>query len=103
MEQNNRKAWLYLLPAFTNCFQGYFRGMARFKVTVAATLLQVTLRCVFTRILAPGWCIRGIAAACGIGWSCMMVLVITYYVFSRAGAGPADQSRGQIFANDCRK
>ncbi len=79
MDYLSLMAWLYLMPAFTNCFQGYFRGTARFKMTVVATLLQVTLRCVFTYILAPVWGIRGIAAACGIGWSAMLVLIVSYY------------------------
>ncbi len=79
MDYLSLMSWLYLLPAFTNCFQGYFRGMARFRMTVAGTLLQVTLRCIFTWILAPVWGIRGIAAACGIGWTCMLAMVIIYY------------------------
>ena len=53
--------------------------MARFRVTVAGTLLQVTLRFTFTCILAPVMGIRGIAAACGIGWSAMLTMVVIYY------------------------
>ena len=79
MDYLSLMAWLYLLPAFNNCFQGYFRGTARFRVTVLATLLQVTLRCTFTWILAPIMGIRGIAAACGIGWICMLTMVVSYY------------------------
>ena len=79
MDYLSLMAWLYLFPAFNNCFQGYFRGMARFRVTVAGTLLQVTLRFTFTCILAPVMGIRGIAAACGIGWSAMLTMVVIYY------------------------
>ena len=75
-------AWLYVLPALTNGFQGYFRGMARFRVTVLCTLIQVTLRCVFTWLLAPSLGIRGIAAACGIGWTVMLMVEIPWFFVS---------------------
>ena len=87
MDYLSLMAWMYLFPAFTNCFQGYFRGTARFRVTVLATLLQVTLRCIFTWVLAPVMGIRGIAAACGIGWGAMMALILlpVYFTLKRKG------------------
>ena len=72
-------AWLYVLPALTNCFQGFYRGTARFRVTVLGTLIQVSLRCLFTFLLAPTLGIRGIAMACGIGWTAMLMMEIPYY------------------------
>ena len=72
-------AWLYVLPALTNCFQGYYRGMAMFRVTVLGTLIQVTLRVLFTCLLAPVMSIRGIATACGIGWTAMLLMEIPWY------------------------
>ncbi len=81
-------AWLYLLPGLTNGVQGFFRGMARFRVTVLATLTQVTLRFAFTCLLTPTMGIRGIAAACGIGWTAMLLLEIPLCcrAIRRAGA-----------------
>ena len=76
-------AWLYILPALTNCFQGYYRGTARFGVTVLGTLLQVSLRFLFTCLLAPQMGIRGIAAACGIGWTAMLCMEIPLYLILR--------------------
>ena len=76
-------AWLYILPALTNCFQGFYRGVARFRVTVIGTLIQVTLRVIFTWALAPVLGIRGIAAACGIGWTAMLMMEIPYYFILR--------------------
>lgn len=79
MDYLSLMAWLYVLPALTNCFQGYYRGTARFRVTVLGTLIQVTLRFAFTCLLAPAMGIRGIAAACGIGWSVMLAVIVPYY------------------------
>ena len=46
---------------------------------VLGTLIQVTLRFAFTCLLAPAMGIRGIAAACGIGWSVMLAVIVPYY------------------------
>ena len=46
-------ALFYLLPAMTNGFQGYYRGMGNMPMTLLGTLIQTSLRVVTTCILAP--------------------------------------------------
>lgn len=74
-------AALYLLPAFTNGFQGYYRGMGQMGVTLLGTLVQISLRVAGTAILAPRIGLRGIALACGIGWTAMLCFEIPYYAW----------------------
>lgn len=72
-------ALFYLWPAMTNGFQGFYRGMGKMYTTIIGTTIQITLRTVFTYILAPGLGIVGIAYACAIGWSAMLIFEIPYY------------------------
>ena len=65
-------AALYLLPALTNGFQGFYRGMGRMQVTLLGTLVQISLRVAGTAALAPRAGLTGIAWACGIGWCAML-------------------------------
>ena len=66
-------AFFYIFPAMTNCMQGFFRGMGDMKITIVLTAIQITLRTIFTYVLAPSMGIRGIAVACTVGWSAMLV------------------------------
>lgn len=72
-------AGFYLLPGLTNAFQGFYRGMGKMYTTILGTFLQISLRVVFTRVLAPGMGLPGIAIASAIGWSCMLLFEIPYY------------------------
>lgn len=69
----------YLWPAFTNGFQGFFRGMGKMYTTICGTLIQITVRTACTYVLAPAGGIVGIAFACFIGWSAMLVFEVPYY------------------------
>ena len=69
-------AFFYIFPAFTNGVQGYFRGMGKMKITFLGTLIQTSLRVIFTWILAPRFGILGIAFACAIGWSVMLLVEV---------------------------
>ncbi len=69
-------AFFYIFPAFTNGVQGYFRGMGKMKITFLGTLIQTSLRVIFTWILAPRFGILGIAFACAIGWSAMLLVEV---------------------------
>ena len=66
-------AFFYFFPAFTNGLQGYFRGVQRMEVTLLCTTLQAGTRCLMTYLLTPRLGIRGIAFACAIGWSLMLL------------------------------
>jgi len=71
----------YLWPAFTNGFQGFFRGIGKMYTTIYGTLIQITVRTVCTYFLAPAMGIVGIAFACMIGWSAMLLFEVPYYFY----------------------
>lgn len=72
-------AVFYLFPAFTNGIQGYFRGMGNMNITLICTFIQTSLRVIFTWILTPSMGIYGVAFACAIGWSAMLLVEVPYY------------------------
>ena len=72
-------AFFYLLPAFTNGIQGFFRGMGNIQVTLLSTFIQTSLRVIFTVLLVPHLGIYGISFACAIGWTVMLLYEVPYY------------------------
>lgn len=74
-------ALFYLYPAFTNGFQGFFRGMGMMKTTLLCTFIQTSLRVAASWILAPRLGIAGIAIACAIGWSAMLLVEVPFYFY----------------------
>lgn len=74
-------AFFYIFPAFTNGFQGFYRGMGMMKMTLLGTFIQTSLRVIFTWILAPRMGIYGVAFACAIGWSVMLIVEVPYYFY----------------------
>lgn len=74
-------AFFYIFPAFTNGFQGFYRGMGMLKMTLLGTLIQTSLRVIFTWLLTPIMGIYGVAFACAAGWSVMLMVEIPYYFF----------------------
>jgi len=72
-------AFFYLLPAFTNGIQGFFRGMGNMKITLISTIIQISVRVVFVYILVPSVGITGVAFASMVGWICMLAAEIPYY------------------------
>lgn len=74
-------SFFYLWPAFTNGFQGFFRGMGKMYTTICGTVIQITVRTVCTYFLAPTMGIVGIAFACLIGWSAMLLFEVPYYFY----------------------
>ncbi len=73
-------ALFYLWPAMTNGVQGFFRGMGKMYTTMTGTFLQASIRTVFVYLLAPRIGITGIAYACAIGWSVMLLFEVPYYI-----------------------
>ena len=69
-------AFFYIWPAMTNGFQGYFRGMGRMKMTILGTTSQISIRTLFTILLAQKMGIQGIAYASMIGWSAMLLFEV---------------------------
>ncbi len=83
-------AFFYIFPAFTNGIQGFFRGMGDMKVTLISTFIQTSFRVIFTFILVPLYGIHGIAYACAIGWSLMLLFEVPYYFHSKKKLGLDD-------------
>ena len=76
-------AFFYLLPAFTNGLQGYFRGLGKMGVTLAGTFIQTSIRVVITYLTAPVIGIYGVALACAAGWSAMLLFEVPYLIYVR--------------------
>lgn len=72
-------AILYLFPAFTNGFQGFYRGMGKMYTTILGTAIQISVRTAVTYLLAPQMGIVGIAYACAAGWTLMLLFEVPYY------------------------
>lgn len=72
-------ALFYLFPAMTNGVQGFFRGMGKMYTTMTATFLQASVRTLCTFLLAPRLGITGIAYACAVGWTLMLLFEVPYY------------------------
>ena len=75
-------AFFYIFPGITNAVQGFFRGMGKMVTTIIATAIQASLRVVFTVLLAPRTGMVGVAFACVIGWSMMLLFEIPYYFYT---------------------
>lgn len=71
----------YLWPALTNGVQGFFRGMGKMYTTIAGTAIQISIRTLVTYLLAPSMGIVGIAFACAVGWTGMLLFEIPYYFY----------------------
>ena len=80
-------AVFYIFPGFTNGMQGYFRGMGQMKMTLLCTIIQISFRVLFVYLLVPEMGIRGVAIACAIGWSAMLLVQFpyAYYTGKRRG------------------
>ena len=73
-------ALFYILPALTNGFQGFYRGMGKMGTTLVGTCLQAGLRALGAAILAPRIGLPGVAWACAFGWCVMLLFEVPYYV-----------------------
>lgn len=74
-------AFFYLFPAFTNGLQGFFRGVGNMNMTLLGTAIQTGLRVIFVYLLTPYLGILGVAFACVIGWSAMLLVEVPYYFY----------------------
>ena len=72
-------AFFYLLPAFTNGVQGFFRGMGNMKITLVSTIIQISFRVLFVYALVPQIGMKGVAYASLIGWIFMLAYEVPYY------------------------
>ena len=58
--------------------QGYLRGIGAMKTSLFATLTQISFRVAATLLLVPRMGISGVALACVIGWSAMLLWTLPY-------------------------
>lgn len=79
-------AFFYVFPAFTNGIQGFFRGMGNMGITLIGTFVQTSIRVATVWLLAPVMGIQGIAWACALGWSVMLMVEIPYYFWYMRGS-----------------
>ena len=75
-------AVFYALPALTNGFQGFYRGMGKMTTTLIGTCLQAGLRAAAAAVLAPRVGLSGIAFACAFGWCVMLAFEVPYYFWT---------------------
>ncbi|MBR4500980.1 MAG: MATE family efflux transporter [Clostridia bacterium] len=68
----NLIGFCYVLPCVTNGLQGYFRGIGKMKITLLATLTQISVRVIATLLLTPVMGISGVGLACVLGWAAMI-------------------------------
>jgi MATE family, multidrug efflux pump len=71
--------FFYLLPAFTNWIQGYFRGMGKMQVTFYSTTIQMIFRVLFVYLMIPIAGFTGIAYGCLAGWIAMLLYEVPVY------------------------
>ena len=60
--------WIYTIAFVNEFLQGFFRGLGRLRLTMAASLMQIITRVTFSALLVPRYGIRGISYAVLIGW-----------------------------------
>ncbi len=75
-------ALMYILPALTNCVQGYFRGVGDLRITLVSTLLNMGARVAVCFFLTARTSL-GIASvpwACMAGWVAMTVYEAPFLV-----------------------
>lgn len=64
----------YLICAAMSAIQGFFRGVGKNKITMIATGMQITVRCILALLLVPRYGIYGVCLSVIIGW----ILMLTY-------------------------
>lgn len=63
----------YVLSGFCNIFQGLFRGIGKLRITLIATMMQISIRVSLSYILAPHLGITSVCYAIGAGWVSMII------------------------------
>ena len=61
----------YLLCSFMSAVQGFFRGAGKPRLTMAATSIQISIRCILAILLVPRFGIYGVCASVILGWVAM--------------------------------
>ena len=71
-------AGIYFFAFLGEVVQGFFRGLGRLRLTMAASISQVGLRVVLSYFLVPIWGIYGICASVASGWVLLVLIEGSY-------------------------
>ena len=72
-------ALMYVLPALTNCIQGFFRGIGDLRLTLVSTLMNMGVRVLVCFVLIRrGLGIASVPWACLAGWLAMIVYEVPW-------------------------
>ena len=63
----------YVISGFCNILQGLFRGVGKLRITLIATVMQISIRVVLAFILAPYFGVSAIGYAVAAGWIIMLI------------------------------
>lgn len=85
-------AWFYFLPGLTNGLQGFLRGARHMKMTILLSTTQISFRVLVTWLVLNKLGIAGIAYACAVGWTAMLIVGFPYY---RVAVYPRFREDGQ--------
>lgn len=76
-------SFFYFLCYIGSTFVGLFRGMGKLTVPVTATIIQITIRVIFSYLWIQMMGLKAVAIATGLGWS---AIGIYYYISYRMTA-----------------
>lgn len=63
----------YLVSAFCNTLQGFFRGLGMMRIALYATFIQIPIRIALSYTMTEYLALDAIAVAIGVGWICMTI------------------------------
>jgi putative MATE family efflux protein len=63
----------YILSGFCNILQGLFRGVGKLRITLIATVMQISIRVALSYILAPYFGVLAVGYAVAVGWIIMLI------------------------------
>ena len=70
----------YFLCFIGSTFVGYFRGLGKVEVPIIGTVIQITIRVIFSYILIDYMGLKAVSLATGIGWFVIVVYQIITYI-----------------------
>jgi putative MATE family efflux protein len=63
----------YILSGFCNILQGLFRGVGKLRITLIATVMQISIRVALSYMLAPYFGVLAVGYAVAVGWIIMLI------------------------------
>jgi putative MATE family efflux protein len=63
----------YVLSGFCNIFQGFFRGVGKLRITLIATIMQISARVSLSYVFAPYLGVSSVCYAVAVGWVIMII------------------------------